>query len=563
MGSTQSNLQSKLLQEEDYINFCRIIPDDMSIKLSYDQSTGKYTWESENTKEEPCDDNIVKGPCEDINYKTSLLLSAAAYTGDAIDHLLDGYSAGIVTRAGMENDKPVFHISSKPINDEKILYLKEKAGEQKITGLVTSEMSLLKKLCGGNLFKFLSGGRAYERATAHQPFYYPQERSVIYASGTKYHSLKYNFENDKIVLSNNGWNFKPSRKKYYSMHPHWDHKNQKFLTYTFTYGVLKKYTKLTFYEFGEDSAHPIKTKYKINDRVILHMFGFTENYFILFANPLKLEKCGQAKIIFGKPLLRTLDDNYTSNLIIHFIPRNNSKQAFSVDTNHQGVVYHTINCYETNENKIIIDAYVSQLNAHKEASQFEIDHQHKIYDNNGDPYRFIINATGPDPCKMKLIASMLDSTIDFHCINPIYFGLKYKYSWIVGYERIRNENGDVKKALSTLYKVHMEDDTINFNPMDAVTHFAESTEWTDGSCYLRTPLFVPKLRCGDVCGDVCGNVCGNVCEDDGYIFIWSYTFENDSKIDLMIFDAQDLKLLWTIPMPKKYHIPYSIHSWVY
>lgn len=563
----KNHYKSKLPQDKNYIEYCEKIPDEFKITLNLDEN--QNTW-SDNVNTDNIvntdnnADNVInadvwiKDGIEMPNVQDCILLAAGAYSGKTIKHILDGYSTSIITRIGMDaDDKLTLTIHCLPVESDKILYNQEKNGSRLKAGLFTSDMPLWKKLLLGNLFKFLCGGLAIERSTAHQPIYYPQEKTILYCSINKYHSLSYNDKPNNFSVKPCGWAPKFSPKKYFCMHPHYDQIGKKMLTYTFTHAILTRTTHITFYEYGDDSENPLLTEYKINDRSALHMFGFTKHYYVLFANPLHLEKHGQTKIVFGKAILRTLNDNYTSNLIIHFIPRPEftDLKPFSVDTNLPGFVYHTINCFENDNKTIVVDAFVSDLNASREAAQFELDSSRQVFDNNGDPHRFLIKIpdnTEPDnnmgdPCKFKLSASVVDSTIDFHCINHDYVGVEHHFTWIVGHERIRDENGNVSQVVSSLYKIELPKPNLDFNGVETVKYSVKSTDWDENSSvYFRTPLFVPKK--------------GSIEEDDGYIFMWSY---KGLRSKLMIFSAKDLDLLVQVNVPKEYHIPYSVHSWIY
>jgi carotenoid cleavage dioxygenase-like enzyme len=216
---------------------------------------------------------------------------------------------------------------------------------------------------------------------------------------------------------------------------------------------------------------------------------------------------------------------------------------------------------DADDSTIIIDAFVSQLNSARESSQFELSGDREVFDNNGDPYRFIVKIPGDDTsldlCKSKLIASVVDSTIDFHCINSNYNGVNYRFTWIVGHERNRDVHGEVSKVVSSLYKIHLPDCCSNsselfncsFDSKTTVTHCIKSDQWTENSCYLRTPMFVPRK--------------GATEEDDGYLFMWSYEFGESKISKLIILSAKDLSILIEIPIPNESHIPYSVHSWIY
>ena len=545
--------KSKLPQDNLFIEYCDKVPKKGLFQLSWNEDEQCYKWNNSDS-----DSESITPINNDIKCKKSLLLASGAYSGKVIKHLLDGYSVSIIIRVEMVEGKLVINLHNSPVDSETQLFNKEKNGARLKTGIFTSDMPWWKKMLGGNIFKFLSGGIAIDRETAHQPIYYPQKNAILYCSGSKYHSYSHAHDDNVFgVDENNGWSPNFPLKKYLCMHPHYDQTKKCMLTYTFTHSIFRKRTHVTFYEYGDESGNPLTTNYMIEDRAALHMFGFTSNYYILFSNSLALQKCGQMNILCGKPVLRELDDNYWSDLIIHFIPRPNSNknaQPFSVDTNRQGFVYHTINCFEE-ENKIIIDAFVSDLNAKREAAQFELEMDREVFDNNGDPHRFVVNipilSGSTDPCKSKITASVVDSTIDFHCINSNNYGLKHQYSWIVGHERQRDDEGNVIKTVSSIYKIDLPRSDLDFDSIKTVNCKADSTEWTNVSCYLRTPLFVPSENAVD--------------EDDGYIFAWSYELHEpkDMRAKILIFSAKSLELLITIPVPKECHVPYSVHSWVF
>jgi hypothetical protein len=54
-----------------------------------------------------------------------------------------------------------------------------------------------------------------------------------------------------------------------------------------------------FYEFGPEGQSPVQ-EYEVRDRAALHMFGFTENYFVIFANSLQVKPRGTCLLCCGK-----------------------------------------------------------------------------------------------------------------------------------------------------------------------------------------------------------------------------------------------------------------------
>ncbi len=491
-----------------------------------------------------------------------LILSSAAFCDKDVDndHLLDGYSWGLIVNISNVNNCNFIKFYCKKIQEDEDVRVEEVQNKTMKFGLFTGKLPTWKKLLTfGRLPQLLSTGRAVERTTAHQPIFYPAKSQASFCSSYTYPSFSILKGDDDQLTIKRAPSFiqsKFNKNHYTCMHPLYDYHTKTLLTYTFLHSKLNRKTQIWFFSFGEDSKlDPPPIEYSVEDRLALHMFGFTTNYYIIFANSLVLEKCGQTKLIYGKPILRATNDDYFGDLIIHFIPRNNDKQAFSVNTKQKGFVYHTINCFEHPDGSIIIDALVSKLNESRESSQFELGN-HDVYDNEGDPFRFKIIAP-PDPhISSKLIASKIDTSIDFHCINPRYSGRLYSHWWMVSHQRERYEDGIFKRTVSKLYHVivDFEGDAMDYNPDDTVSNVISSDEWVgnnrvnEGSVYLRTPTFIPFKYSAD--------------EDEGLLFCWSYENEGLEYLstNLMIFTS-DLKLIKSLGINAK--IPYSVHSYVH
>jgi len=283
------------------------------------------------------------------------------------------------------------------------------------------------------------------------------------------------------------------------------------------------------------------------------MFGFTDNYFIIFAIPLVLRSGGQCAVNCGSPILRELDDDYNSDLIVHFVPRNSAdmtRRSFMVNTRQQGFIYHTINCFEHN-NSIIVDAFVSKLNASRESSQFELNNAYPVLDNEGDAFRYEIyidpNRPGHANVRAKLLAVQLDSSIDFHCVDPHLQGQPYTRWFMISHRRERDVDGSVNRVVSTLSAFLVNpplDSLLDFDPNTTLSHYTESTYWSiHDKVYLRTPLYIP----------------GNIPDDDR-ILCWCYEDLGDSlKASLLVFTT-GLQLVQCVYMNQP--IPYSVHSWV-
>ena len=161
------------------------------------------------------------------------------------------------------------------------------------------------------------------------------------------------------------------------------------------------------------------------------------------------------------------------------------------------------------------------------------------------------------PCQLKIISSLIDSSIDFHAINPRLAGKEYHHFWVVSHTRKRDDQGGVTSAVSTLSKITIPGNDLSFNASSTVTNSRCSCNWNKCDyCYLRNPVFVPNQ-----------NPKG---EDDGHIFVWSYQFSNNDDNEspanpthLLIFQASGLQTMATISLPSMFRLPYPIHSSCY
>jgi all-trans-8'-apo-beta-carotenal 15,15'-oxygenase len=292
--------------------------------------------------------------------------------------------------------------------------------------------------------------------------------------------------------------------------------------------------------------------------VAMHQFGFTERYYIIFANPIAFSPGEALKVAMGTPLLRAVDDQFYPNLIIHFVPRVNDVEGFRVDTKVQGNVYHSINAFDMPDGSVVVDAYVSNLSAARESAQFELDPQHPVYDHSGRTQRFHVSH---DVVHTGAICPSVDSTIDFHAVNPKFLGVPHRYEYLVSHVRHRDiKTGDTTFVESRLFKLDVKfenDNPLDFDQTKTLVQSRSSRQWKkkDGiSCFLRTPLYVPRQ--------------GSHGEDDGYLMAWSYDEEPDHPREhlrsyILIFEASSVKALMRIPLPEDIVIPYSVHSFQY
>jgi hypothetical protein len=473
----------------------------------------------------------------------ALLMSAAAVCDKKVgnDHLLDGYSWGIFTFIVQEDFVTNVIISTHLLQEEEDERVREINSLYKPIkyGMFTGKTPWWKKVfCLGRLPELLVTGRVINRPTAHQPIFYPRHNQAVFCSSFTYPAFKVEGVTAKRCPSYIQAKF--NKLHYTCMHPMYDYEAKTLLTYTFLHSKLIRRTKIWFYSFGgAGSADPEPIKYVINDRIALHMFGFTKRYYVLFASALEAK---MSLVPCGTPILRALDDDYCGDLVIHFIPRPGvDANPFSINTKQTGFVYHSINCYDRPDGSIVVDAYVSKLNPSREAAQFELGGGRPTFDNEGDPFRFVISPDGT--VESRLICSQMDSSIDFHCINPLHNGKSYENWWMIAHRRNRDREGVIEGIESIMYRIRVPSLLpLEFDPETTV---ANTRVWSN--TYLRTPNFIPYA--------------GSTAEDDGLLFCWAYE-RVDRVLDAkLLVLTSSLEVIRTLTLDVQ--IPYSVHSYVH
>lgn len=526
----------KLQQDIAFVNHCYRVPNEFNTEIVIDEAAG---------------------------LQDALMMTACAFSDMVVgnDHLLDGYSWTnvILIREGK------LQISQKKVDPDEETRIREREGcyKPKVYGIFTGVTPWWKKLfCCGRLGVLATTGRIIERPTAHQPIFYPPRNEVLFPSTLTYPTFKIATFPDLAFHEYGGrsesffesvFHQTSGKNVYTCMHPCYDYSTDSLLTYTFLHSKILNKTTIWFYEFKSSSDTPKPVKFIVPQKATLHMFGFTKKYFVLFTCSLHLKKCGTASLICGTPVFRALDDDYCGNLFIHLIPRDGRGSTVSIDTRQKGFIYHSINCFDFGDD-VIVDAFVSKSNGSREASQFELGEE-PVYENEGDPFRFHISlpTSGEKNIMEKLMVSVLDSSLDFHCINPRHAGLNYHDWYMTAHKRHRNlETGVIELVESILYHIRIvprvHEDPLSFDPTETLVESISSTSWSDRSVYLRTPIFVPRLNPKS--------------ENDGMVFAWSYesTIRGVGLDGKLLLFTSDLELVRSISFAPNI-IPYSIHSY--
>jgi carotenoid cleavage dioxygenase-like enzyme len=469
-----------------------------------------------NKKWGDCQDNFPS----DIN---GLFLSSGADRdgNEKIGHLLDGYNHAI--KVEIKNGK--INLIVKRLVDD--VYLTE-----------TQTKTIIKKglydlKTSNNLFDF-----DMARNMFHQAIYF-RDTYIGCTGGNWIYidpntcEVKENFKLDKKYDTH----CKLIQK---CMHPLIDYKKNVLISFTFTYGFSLEGMKtiITFYEFDNNNTTINKVNYEIKGMTFLHGFQYTDKYYILFNIPMKPNVLG---FVFGKnAIMRNVDDVTSDKLIIHLIPRQQGLQPIIIDTNDHGFVYHGINAYD-DQNNIILDVFLSDLNAERESSQFEVNDKYNVYCNDGELYRYTINLDNRSVSK-KTIAKIVQSTIDFRSVNQQYHNKPYSYSYMCAH--------DIDTRFCSLFKIDMNNSYV----VDEYTSADTDHFW------FREPQFISNI-----------NPTG---EDDGYIFMWCYRVDDISEkfpfgqTELYIFNAKNLSLgpQYVINVSelsgKNKPIPYGMHSYI-
>lgn len=536
-------------------------------------------------------------PFERVN--KTLIMSACAFQGrPEIDNILDGYNCGLVIIIENTNHGAIrLKFAQKPIqdemfkrelqalpNDEKLLLvngskkLEHKKTLDSMKDVAPKKISCLK----GGLWSGLFNGSIHlwnlirsrtltDRVTAHQPIWC--QGYVWFCAPVAWQQVQIQDHPNKLLITLNAlhesvrnsplfqeitsW---PKRKQvFFCTHPHEDvnfinfkgKPEPRMLTYSFKFSKLSEKTDVTFFEFGldeklKDNLHKSTqkiTKLRLSHYAQLHMFGFTKNFYLIFANPLSVDKY---KIAFkGTPILRALNDVFQCNLIIHIVRRPDAPswlpKYMIVDTKQQGNMYHTVNCFEEwkftekeiNEyvkkyseelkkmtgqdpsqwnhslknlvrqyfpTNIVLDGWASQLNAARESSQFELkqDCDHNVYENQGNLYRFNMHLEKETfkviACQNQCVCPEIISSIDFHCINNYNYGRSYRYFWLVAHRRNRtvsprNPFGDIEYCESILYGIKMPSLRVFADPWDLFPDHGDPWRTTD-----HFPLYSSEKR---------------------------------------------------------------------
>lgn len=228
----------------------------------------------------------------------------------------------------------------------------------------------------------------------------------------------------------------------------------------------------------------------------VHAFGFSRSSYLLPDNPLTAPGL---RFVLGldRGALDGIDDDPTRGLAIHVIPREPGSPGFTARFSQRGFIYHVLNSHDDGD-LIVLDAFVSNLNPAREASQFELDPARSVWTNLGGIFRFTIDRRRGEARSRLLLPGV--QRVTFDCIDERVRGLPHRRAWFVANDQ--HEGGRSEVIAADLAAASVQ-------------------RWsTPDRVFFRQPRFVPAP--------------GAAPEGEGWLLIPAYT---PAGSNLMIFDA--------------------------
>eukprot|EP01025_Chloroclados_australasicus_P014378 TRINITY_DN1672_c0_g1_i2.p1 TRINITY_DN1672_c0_g1~~TRINITY_DN1672_c0_g1_i2.p1 ORF type:complete len:447 (+),score=39.19 TRINITY_DN1672_c0_g1_i2:565-1905(+) len=293
----------------------------------------------------------------------------------------------------------------------------------------------------------------------------------------------------------------------------------------FRFGLRGLDAQVTFLEYAQNGILLHKKQYNLPGGALAfcHDMVVTENYYILFENPTKINfqkffneyifnRCCIADIIqFRKDLPGKF----------HIIPRpGKAGKGLRVINTPAQFIFHHGNAYEVDDGQGIVLDTVSLGEVNLSINQDTFDESLYKSNQRSKLTRFILDL---QESKVLQQVSLLPNSCEFPQINWDYTGRPYMYSYIGNAPQYLlpqywGPNQMVSKV--TAHKLQ--------NSNDSLVDSIEISSWYFGDRTLvGEPLFVPRIN-------------GNGQEDDGYLLIMTHT-PSELKSDLAIMDAQNVK----------------------
>ncbi|KAJ3680610.1 hypothetical protein LUZ60_016888 [Juncus effusus] len=325
--------------------------------------------------------------------------------------------------------------------------------------------------------------------------------------------------------------------------------------------MLLPRSTFTFVEFDCDFKLIQKREYTIQDHLMIHDWAFTDTYYILIGNRIKLDIPGSILALCGmKPMITALSVNPTkSSSPVYLLPRFSSGNSRNwrepIEAPSQFWAIHFANAFEQRDNNdnVQIQLQVSAcsyrwFNFHR---MFGYDwHNTKL-----DPcfmnsierpkdllphlkkVSITLNTRGEcTNCIIENLSNKWKRSADFTIINPKFAGQKNNYIYTSG------ATGSRKLLPHFPFDSVLKLNTIN----------GSVTIWsTERRMFVGEPIFVSK------------NINGEGEEDDGYILVVEYAVLKQ-KCHLVMLDAKRIgkndALIAKFEVPKNLRFPFGFHG---
>ncbi|XP_078176753.1 carotenoid cleavage dioxygenase 7 isoform X1 [Carex rostrata] len=328
--------------------------------------------------------------------------------------------------------------------------------------------------------------------------------------------------------------------------------------------MLLARSNFTFYEFDLDFKLKQKREFIIPDHLMIHDWTFTDSYYILVGNRIKLDISASVLALCGtQPMISSLSVNPTRRTTpVYVLPRfANDKNGIRmnwrkpIETPRQFWATHSANAFEERD-----DLGNVEIQLQLSACSYQWFDFHRMFGYNWrnaklDPSFMNTNARGEDllphliqvsikldsrgkcaGCSAENLSNKWNRPADFTVINPAFCGRKNAY--------IYTSAASGKRRLLPSFPF---DSVVKLN-----TNNGKVASWSSGSrAFVGEPAFVPRsIYKGDA-------------EDDGYILVVEYAVSKQ-KCYLVVLDAKKIggkdALVAKFEVPKKLRFPFGFHG---
>jgi len=250
-----------------------------------------------------------------------------------------------------------------------------------------------------------------------------------------------------------------------NMHPMIDPRTGALVTHSFEVSSTLG-TTFDFLERTPAGGH--RERRYVSPRLLTpHAYSLTERYHVLPALPARLPTLSVVLGLARGALDRTRDDP-DAVTSFHLVSRDRSVEDLVARARDRGYVYHVTNSFE-DEGRVVIDAFVSDLNPERESSQFHLEADRPVWTHCGGVFRFTIDPRVGTVRKRLLLRGV--QRVTFDCIDDRRRSLPYRYAWFCANEQHENGTSHVLFA--------------------DVTTGTVQTYSTRDRVFLRQPRFVP------------------------------------------------------------------------